>query len=125
MSVVVIYKLEDSDSLKVKGRWEDGEWIYDKGNFADIEGIDEYTDQDLFERFDGPFYYATRENSLSQLKESLNIEHKNSVRSSRSISSFMEAKLDFVEKYKNDELDKDEYDEEMWNNIKSWVELYG
>ena len=125
MSVVLIYKLKNSDSLEIKGRWDDGEWVYDDRNFADIEGIDEYTDQDLLERFDGPFYYAVREHNLSQLKETLNINQQNSVRSSRAVSGFMEAKLDFVEKYENGELDKDEYDEEMWNEIKSWVHLYG
>lgn len=125
MSVVLIYKLKNSDSLEIKGRWDDGEWVYDDRNFSDIEGTDEYTDQDLLERFDGPFYYAVREHNLSQLKESLNINHQNSVRSSRAISGFMEAKLDFVEKYENGELDEDEYDEEMWNEIKSWVHLYG
>jgi len=125
MSVVLIYKLANSDSLKIKGRWDDGEWVLYKRNFDDIEGIDEYTDQDLLERFNGPFYYAVREHNLSQLKESLNINRQNSVRSSRAISGFMEAKLDFVEKYKNGELDQDEYDDEMWNDIKSWVEQYG
>jgi len=72
MTTILIYRLEDK-KLDLRGKWVDGEFVYDEGGFSDIDYIEEYTEDMIMERFSGMYYYAiTRETlHLINLKERL------------------------------------------------------
>jgi hypothetical protein len=125
MSTILIYRHEGK-KLELKGKWVDGEFVYDEGGFSDIDYIEEYTEDMIMERFSGMYYYAVYERNTppDQLEGEININMVKDM-TTDSLESRDNFRLEKVKQYKNGELDKEDYTEQNWRIILEYVDELG
>lgn len=121
MTTLLIYELEGKE-MRLKGRWEDGLWRYDKKSFSDIDHIDDHDAEMIMERFDGPYLYAVREEEapVKITDIDLNFTDNGVEKEENVVSDFVQSKIDLANRHEDGVLDTSKYTDEQIAEIESY-----
>lgn len=121
MSTIIIYEL-DGTTLYVVGRWENGSWVFDKKDFASVNHIEDYDEEMILDRYNGPVLFGVREENAPLLISEIPLPMRpNGVKKQEEgTSDWVEKKIDLANRLEDGELDESKYSDEDIEKIKSW-----